>query len=205
MKMVYPGRRKKYMVLLIVLIGIFLAISSLAKIVPVTSMATYIDIEPYEGQEEYVETEEYTDEECTQIPYRYSISGERQKTRSMDTYQAFIGEFYVKNEEDIPGDFSFKYHFLTSKELDVIVGPTRKKTIPSGETIYFGLSYSAKEGEELATGNYVEHEIPTKKNCETVTKERNITKYRTVTKYRDVEKQRPETSYATLFEYLFVK
>lgn len=204
MKIAYPNPRKKYIViLLIVLIGSFLAVGSFAKIVPKASMTIYIDKEPYEEQEEYVTTESYSEKECSQVPYKYSVLNKTPYVVVMSLSKSFIGEFNVKNEEDVSGDFSFKYYFLTSSG-DKILEP-KSKTIPADGSTYFAFVYSAKTDEDLATGNPLADKIPTKESCEDVTKERNVTKTRTVTKYRDVERQKPETGYVTLFGYFFVK
>lgn len=121
----------------------------------------------------------------------------------MATVKQFVGTFNMKNEEDVSGDFSFKYYFLTS-EGDITLDPI-SKTVPAGGKTFFAFVYSGKADEDLGTGKAIADKIPTKESCENVAKERNVTKTRTVTKYRDVERQKPETGYVTLFGYFFVK
>ena len=135
---------------------------------------------PYDAQESYTEQEPYSDEECNNLNLIYKK--EEGSCRQYQDNLIFEDEpakydCTISNLDNKAGTFSMEIGFFIDGQQ---IGETQNKYIypQSSETFYI------EKMAEIDSCYCSLKKLPTKQECETVTKYKTVINYRTVTKYR---------------------
>ena len=136
---------------------------------------------PYDAKEEYTEKEPYSDEVCEDIPLAYN------KVKNYCSN-------YVDNLifEDEPAKYSITVNNLDPEKGGIFIADigfiidgqtvkTEQRVLIEPQSSH---SFYAEQMAEVDNCHFNIKEVPTKQECETVTKYKSVTKYRTITKYR---------------------
>lgn len=182
---------------IIIGIAIVVIIIGLVTLIYNSNKETCRDVQvPYEAQEEYTVQEPYTDEECSEKDFSYSVDTTWDTTSyPWDDKIRYNINFKITNNEDEAGYFKYQRHFRTIHydygcETSVNNVPYKENSdewsmirIYAKSTQIIQCNLLLDEGVEYTS--YLPQVIPpVKRLCETITKYRTVTKTRTVTKYR---------------------
>lgn len=135
---------------------------------------------PYDAQESYTEQEPYSDEECNNINLVYKLK--RGSCISYKDNLIFDDEparydCTVSNLDSSGGNFIIKIGFTMGSQK--LINSKNKYIYPQSEYTFY-----AEEMAEIDTCSCYMESVPTKQECETITKYKTVIKYRTVTKYK---------------------
>ncbi len=196
---------------------------------PYTATEEYIEKEPYEATESFTQKEPYTDTECKTMNFLYKIDYGtatnpclQQECASYNSNCAetnFWGNcvryaqvcssykcvkysmncnIKIKNQEREGTIFNLdlmKYNSDTKSSASI----TKENVFVNAldeQQVNWNFVYLPTESVNCF---YNLLSVPTRKECQEVTKFNEQTKNRAITKYKDVTKQRSVTKYATLF------